>query len=84
MIRYYCDGCDEELTEERRGRVNDTGRLYADIPALRGRTLHVEVMTGMGEAGKGHTSNAGSWCRVCISTALRQAVSVPAETPKEG
>jgi hypothetical protein len=84
MIRYFCDGCGEELTEAVRGPRNDQGRLYANVPVSHGKVLHVEIFTGMGNQSAADrvgtvALNGGEWCRVCIATAAKVAVSRTAE-----
>lgn len=54
MIRYYCDGCGNELSPDDHHRIKREGQIN-------GTALLVEVITGVNG-----TWNAGHVCHSCI------------------
>ena len=78
MTRYFCDGCDEEMTFATRGPRNQIGRIVGTLSILHGKQMMIEVITGLDGA-----NNAGDFCRVCIAAALRHAMTVSeSEAPR--
>jgi len=70
VIRYYCDGCGEEITAKNEcagaGVNTHTERLGTTIVTKRGKVLlGIEVLTSADK-----TWNSGNWCKYCVLDAL--------------
>ncbi len=62
MIRYFCDGCGDEVGPDDHGRIKREGQTN-------GTGILVEVMTGVNG-----TLNAGHVCHQCVLKVLARAV----------
>lgn len=67
MIKHFCDGCLEEITDRNRaaGGHLSSQRLGAEIKGRGNKLLKVEVITSSNE-----TANQGLFCKYCILDAL--------------
>lgn len=61
MIKYYCDRCEQELTDRNRLPHNDIGRLQSHFKLSNGKVMRAEIITGTDS-----TANLGHYCKYCI------------------
>jgi len=70
VIRYFCDGCETEITSSNAavgGAINNPeSRLGIEIQS-NGHRLKIEIMTSTDGV-----ANAGLWCKYCILNALNK------------
>jgi hypothetical protein len=69
MTKYFCDSCGQELIPERCVSRDQQGRLFGRRAIPDGRTMFVQVITGMNE-----TWNHGHYCNACIERCLATAL----------
>ena len=77
-VKYFCDGCGAEVTEENQcagGPMYSKDRLGGEVVAKSGARLKVEILTSLNG-----TANAGCFCKHCVVQAIIDlAKPAPAE-----
>ena len=79
MIRYFCDVCDNELTDENKivGGAGRIQRLCHESAPIKEEKVMFEVTTGT----VGGTWNSGDFCKYCVIDAINKLDDRPRAYP---